>query len=111
MYITLLIIVLTWPAIQYPIKIASILGIWTTNFLIPPTDVELMGGHRRTREGDDSIFLRALPKENIILAHYMLSAWWLHLLDGLGPYGIRQGEVSKIMVMTNNIMTLGYTYD
>ena len=35
--------VLTWPAIQYPINIVSILGIFTTNFLIPPMDAELMG--------------------------------------------------------------------
>ena len=31
LYITLLIMVLTWPATQYPINIASILGILTTN--------------------------------------------------------------------------------
>ena len=54
--------VLTWPTIQYLIKIASILGIWTTNCLILPTDVELMGGHRLMREGDDYLFHRAYPK-------------------------------------------------
>ena len=72
-YIKLLIIVLTWPAIQYPIKVSSILGIWTTNCLIPPTDAELMGGNRCTREGYEPLCLRAFPKENLILAHYMLS--------------------------------------
>ena len=87
-YITLLIMVLTWPATQYPINIVSILGIWTTNCLIPPTDAEMMGGNRRTREGDDSLCLRAFPKENPILAYYILGAWWLNLLDGLGNYSI-----------------------
>ena len=73
-------------------------------------DVELMGGHRRTREVDDSLCLRAFPRDNIILTHYMLSAWWLHLLDRLGHYVIRPEEVAHIIVMTNNNMTLGYTY-
>ena len=41
----------------------------------------------------------------------MLIAWWLHLLEGLGHYIIRPGSVSQIMVMTNNITNLGYTYD
>ena len=50
LYITLLVMVLTWPSVQYPINVASIIGIWTINCLIPPTDVELMGGHRRTSE-------------------------------------------------------------
>ena len=31
LYITLLIMGFTWPATQYPINIASILGIFTTN--------------------------------------------------------------------------------
>ena len=88
MNITLFIMVLTLPAIQYPIKVASILGIWTIKCLIPLTDVELMGRHRRMREGHDYPFIRSFPKENLILTHYMLSAWWLHLLDGLGLYVI-----------------------
>ena len=46
LYITLLIMVLTWPVTHYLIKIACILGIWTINCLIPPTDAELMGGCR-----------------------------------------------------------------
>ena len=40
----------------------------------------------------------------------MISIWSLHLLDGLGHYFIRLGAVSHILVMTNNIMTLVYTY-
>ena len=31
LHITILIMVLTWPAIQYPIEVASILGIFTIN--------------------------------------------------------------------------------
>ena len=37
--IKILIMVLTWPEIQYPIKVESILDIWKINCLIPPTDV------------------------------------------------------------------------
>ena len=43
--------------------------------------------------------------------HYTLRTWWLHLLDGLGQYIILLGEVTHILVMTNNITTLGYTYN
>ena len=69
-----------------------------------------MGGQRRTREVHEYLFLRASPKENIILTYYTISAWWLHLLDGLEHYVIYPGEVSQILVMTNNITNLGYTY-
>ena len=40
----------------------------------------------------------------------MLSAWWLHLMNVLRNYFICLGEIEQVMVMTNNIMTLGYTY-
>ena len=69
-----------------------------------------MGGHICTRKVHDSLCLRSFPKENIILTNYMLSAWWLHLLDRLGHYIIHPGEVAHIMVIKNNIMDLGYTY-
>ena len=39
----------------------------------------------------------------------MLSAWWLHLRDGLGHYVIHPGKIEKALVIANNIMTLGYT--
>ena len=84
LHIKLLIMVLTWTAIQYPIKVISILGIWTINCLIPPMDKELVGRHRRRRKVHESLCIRAFPNENLILANYMLSAWWLNLLDGLG---------------------------
>ena len=52
LYITVLYMVLTWSATQYHINIVSILGIWTKNCLIPPSEEELMGRHRCTREID-----------------------------------------------------------
>ena len=69
-----------------------------------------MGRHRLTREGNYSLCIRALPKENLILTHYMLSAWWLYLLDRLGHYVIHPGAIAQIIMISNNIMTLGYTY-
>ena len=66
--------------------------------------------HRITREGHESICIRDSPKENLILMHYMLSVWCLHLLDGLRHYVIRPGAISYILMMTNNIITSGYTY-
>ena len=51
--------VLTWPN---TIKIAPILGIWTEKYLIQPMESDLMGGHRYTRDRDESIFRRDLPK-------------------------------------------------
>ena len=41
----------------------------------------------------------------------MLIPWWLQLIDGLGHYVIRQRKIELVMVMTNNIITLGYTYE
>ena len=102
--------VLTYPAIQYPIKISSIIGVCTTNGLIPLKDAELMGGHRCTREVDYSLCLRAFPNDNLILMYYILSAWWLYLLGRQVHHIILPGEVLQILVMTNNIMNLGYTY-
>ena len=40
----------------------------------------------------------------------MISTWWLYLLVGLVHYVIRMGVNEKVLVMTNNIMNLGYTY-
>ena len=55
LYLMVLVMVLTWNATQYPINISSMLKIWTKICLIPPMDVELMGGYRHTREGDESL--------------------------------------------------------
>ena len=109
-HITLLIMILTWIAIRYPIKVASILVNRTINFLIPPTDAELVGIYGRTREGYDSLGLRAFPNYNLIIMQYILITWWLQLLDRLGHYVIRPWEIEQVPVMNNNIMTLVYTY-
>ena len=103
--------VLTLPVTQYPIKIASILRFWATNFLIPTMDTEFMGGFRCTSEGDDSLCLKALSKKNLILTHYMLSAWWLQIMYVLGHNFIHLEVMKQVLVMNNNIMALGYTYD
>ena len=69
-----------------------------------------MGEQRRTREVYASLCLRVFPKENLTLMHYILSAWWLQLLERLGKYVIQPGSFEHIMVMNNNIVNLGYTY-
>ena len=93
-HITLLVISLTWPAIQYPIKVAYILGIFTINCLASPMDTERIGIHGLTVEVCDSIFIRAFHKENIILVQYIISAWWFHFLDRLVHYNIRPGSIA-----------------
>ena len=39
--------------------------------------------------------------------HYMISVWWLNLLDGLGQYVTLPVDIEQVVVMTNNIITLG----
>ena len=53
---------------------------------------------------------QAFPMDNLILTHYMISLWWLNLLDGIGHNIICPGVVAQILVTNNNITTLGYTY-
>ena len=36
------------------------------------------------REVDVSQYFKALPKKDLILTYYMLSAWCVHFLEGLG---------------------------
>ena len=62
------------------------------------------------REVDDSQHLREFSNKKFILTNYIISSCWLHLLYGLGNYVILPGEIEQVLVMTNNIMTLGYTY-
>ena len=69
-----------------------------------------MGRHRRTSEVDDYLYLRVLLKENLIPTHYILCTWWLHFMDRLRQYVIHPGAVAQILVMTNNIIPLAYTY-
>ena len=103
LYIKVLIVVTNWTTIHYPIKNTSILGICTTNYLIPPIYTELMGGHIHMRKGDNYLCLRDFPKDNLILKHYMISAWRFQLLDGLGYYAICSGAVAQNLVMTVGI--------
>ena len=49
LHVILLLMVLTWPSIQYPINITSILGIRETNFIIPPSETEFIGKRRSMR--------------------------------------------------------------
>ena len=41
----------------------------------------------------------------------MLSVLWLNLLDRLVKYLIHPDEIEQVLSVTNNIMTLGYTYE
>ena len=50
LHIKLFIMVLTWPKIQYPIKVTYIIEVQTINCLILIIDAELMGRHGYTRE-------------------------------------------------------------
>ena len=70
-----------------------------------------MSRHRCTREGHDYLCIRTFIKENLIIMHYMLRAWWLNFLDGIGHYVIRPREIAHTLMMTNNIMNFGYTYE
>ena len=69
-----------------------------------------MGGFRRMREIYDYQHLSSFPNKNLILTHHMLSAWWLNLLEGLLHYVILLGSIEQVLVITNNITTLGYIY-
>ena len=69
-----------------------------------------MVGLRHMKEVDDSLCIIYFLVKNLILTHYMFSVWWLHLLYGLGDYVIHPGAIEQVMVMTNNIITLGYNY-
>ena len=72
--------------------------------------MELLVVHRHTKEVDDSYSSGPFVTENLILTHYMLSKWWLHILYRLGHYVIHPLVVAQILVMTNNITHLCYTY-
>ena len=76
---------------------------------MPPIDLERPGRHGRKREGHDSLCIRDLPKENLILMQYIHIALWLHLLDELVHYVIHPGAIAQILMITNNVMTVGYT--
>ena len=77
-----------------------------------PTNGNRTDGRTQTHEveRDDYPCIRYFPKENLIIVHYIISAWWLHLLEGLLHYVIHPGAIEQVLVITNNIITLGYTY-
>ena len=109
-YFTLLCIVLTCNFIKYSIKITSVLGIWTLNFPIPLDYSKLMGVFQRMREVDVSQRTKDLPEQHLILTQYILILWWMNFLTVLVHYLIQPWEVDQLMVMTNSLVDLGYTY-
>ena len=62
------------------------------------------------RERDDHLHLKVFPKKYFIPAHCIISSWWTHLLEGFGHYVIQPRAIQWLMVTTNNIMNMGYTY-
>ena len=86
-----------------------VLGIWTLNYLIPPTDTELMVRYRRIMEGEVPQYLKDFPKQEFILVQYIIRVLWTHMLAGLGQYVIYPGAAEQVMVMTTSLMDLGYT--
>ena len=69
-----------------------------------------MGEQRITSDLYESQHLRDFPEKNLIPTHYMLRAWWLNLLDGMVYHVIRLGKIEQVLLMNNNIATLGYNY-
>ena len=111
LYITLPLMILTCPTIQYYVNITSTLVIWETNWLIPPMDTEIMHRLRCKREGYKPQKLRVYPNQNIIILHYILRLRWIHLLIGSGNYVIQPGAIEQILVMTTKLTTLSYSYN
>ena len=68
-----------------------------------------MGKKIWTREEYDTQHLRVPPKKNLILNHYMISAWWLNMMDGTEHYVIHPGAIENLLTMANNLITFGYT--
>ena len=58
------------------------------------------------REEYDPQCLKFFPNQELILAHNMLIAWWMHLLAGLGHYVVRTGVVKQVMVMETSFMDI-----
>ena len=68
-------------------------------------------GQKSTYEGGRwSQCLKVLPNEDLILTHYMILLWWIKLLEGLRHYVILNGAIEQVMVMTTNLMNMGYIY-
>ena len=94
-----------------PIKIPQFLVICKINCFVLPVYAELMGICQYTREGEKSHILNYFPIQYLILTHYIISAWRMRFLEGLGHYKILLGKVKKVMAMTTSTMDIVYTYD
>ena len=73
-------------------------------------NVELMSGRQCNKEGDEHQCLKIFPNQDLFLIHYVLSTWQTYLLTGLGHYIIRPRAIEHMILMTTNLMTLGYIY-
>ena len=69
-----------------------------------------MGGIRHKRKKTPPSCLETLPKENIILTQYIITARWLIFLDRIGHYIILPGKMDQLLVITINLNTPGYNY-
>ena len=90
---------------QYPINTAPMLSIWTMICLIPPIDVELVGGRSHKMDKYYPPCFYAFLTENLILTHYMITAWWKKRLDGLENYITHPGATEKLVVMRKTWIT------
>ena len=70
-----------------------------------------MGGHQHPSYGYKPECLKLFKNKYLILTHYMISAWWMNFMEGLGQYIIRPGAFEKVIVMATIIMDLVYTYN
>ena len=84
LHFTLYIIISTCYVTQYPINNVSMMVLCKISCLISPTDAEIMGRLRHKREKYSPPCLEALPKEKLILTHYMLTECCIKHLYVLG---------------------------
>ena len=79
--------VITLTAIQHPIKITYIIGIFKTNSLVPPTYAELMGGHRHMKEGHGGeSYPHALQYQLMVVSPYGRTSTLHHTPGGSCTY-------------------------
>ena len=69
-----------------------------------------MGRYKYMRGEDDLQALEDFSNQYLILAHLIISVWWLCLVKGLVNYIIRPREVEHVMVMVASFTDLGYNY-
>ena len=73
-------------------------------------DKKLMVRYFHKREGGDPQCIKFFPNQDLVLAYFILSVLWVHLLEGLGHSVPHSRDIEQVMVMTTNFMTLGYNY-